>query len=142
VLLGSGIVGAIPMSYQWQSSGTNLDGATNTFLLLTNVPFAAAGNYSCVASNACGVITNATMTLTVLRSTLRFQSASLGMTTNGGFTFVLGSLSGHGTIIIYRSTNLIDWQPIWTNVPVVGTLPFTDPSAKNSPIMIYRASEQ
>ena len=142
VLLCSGIVGAVPMSYQWRFNGTNLDAATNAVLLLTNVAFSAAGYYSCIASNAYGVVSNSNMTLSVLRSTLQFLPASLSMTTNGSFAFILGSLSGHGSIIIYHSTNLIDWQPICTNAPVIGTLPFTDSSAKNSPIQFYRAVEQ
>ena len=41
-------------SYQWQFNGTNLDGATNTTLLLTNVTVAQEGDYIAVVSNTAG----------------------------------------------------------------------------------------
>ena len=44
----------IPSTYQWRFNGTNLGGATNSSLSLTNVQAANAGIYDVVVSNARG----------------------------------------------------------------------------------------
>ena len=42
--------------------------------------------------------------------------------TNGNFTLHLSGLSGQGNVVIYASTNLTAWTPIFTNPPVTGSL--------------------
>jgi regulation of enolase protein 1 (concanavalin A-like superfamily) len=57
-------------SFQWQSGGTNMPGATNQTLTLTNVPLTASGStFECVASNLLGSVTSAVATLTVIPDT-------------------------------------------------------------------------
>lgn len=58
--------GAGQVSYQWQRSGTNLTGATNATLSLTNVSVAQAGAYSVSVGNASGTTNSTVATLTVL----------------------------------------------------------------------------
>lgn len=58
--------GTAPLSYQWQLDATDLAGATSSALALTNVSFAAAGNYAVTITNAAGRIHSAPATLTVL----------------------------------------------------------------------------
>jgi alpha-tubulin suppressor-like RCC1 family protein len=72
---------------------------------------------------------------------LKFDVSSL-YTSNGGFMLVLTGLSGHGPVIIYSSTNLTDWNPIYTNPPQIGSLQLLDSSATNRPAQFYRAQEQ
>jgi hypothetical protein len=50
--------GSAPLSYQWQFNGTNLAGATNATLVLTNVQWAQAGSYDVVVSNPVGCTTS------------------------------------------------------------------------------------
>jgi alpha-tubulin suppressor-like RCC1 family protein len=57
------VVGALPIAFQWRFDGTNLLGATNSVLAVTNVLPAKAGLYTLVASNGLGVITNSEMEL-------------------------------------------------------------------------------
>src|SRR5262249_27101129 len=52
-------------SYQWQTNGVAIPGATNTSLLLTNVQLTDSGTYSVVMSNLVGFVTNSA-TLTVV----------------------------------------------------------------------------
>lgn len=59
-------VGALPMSYQWSFYGTNLPGATNQVLAVTNVQWSKAGPYALTASNSSGVTTNGAMMLSVV----------------------------------------------------------------------------
>jgi hypothetical protein len=55
-----------PFSYQWNFNGTNIDGATNSLLTLTNVQAADAGNYSVVITNFGGSVTSDVATLTLI----------------------------------------------------------------------------
>lgn len=50
--------GAWPITYQWQFEGTDLPGATNSVLELTNVHASHAGAYSVRASNPFGAVTS------------------------------------------------------------------------------------
>jgi hypothetical protein len=57
--------GGGPLVYQWRREGTNLPGATSSFLSLTNVQLADAGNYSVAISNNYGLVTSSNALLTV-----------------------------------------------------------------------------
>jgi alpha-tubulin suppressor-like RCC1 family protein len=138
VVFSSGAVGSAPMDFQWQYSGTNFAGATNYYLVLTNVPFSAAGAYGCIVSNPLGTVTNS-CNLTVLRSTPQFSSS--GSLSSAGFAGELDHLSGHGDVIVFASTDLVNWVPIFTNAPVTGSLQFLD-SGATSQSRFYRAVEQ
>ena len=54
-----------PLSYQWQSEGVPIEGATGSQLAFTNVILSQAGAYSVVITNVAGAITSAAATLTV-----------------------------------------------------------------------------
>ncbi|HEY5909890.1 MAG TPA: immunoglobulin domain-containing protein [Verrucomicrobiae bacterium] len=59
--------GSAPLSYQWYFEATNLLAwRTNAELVLSNVTLADAGNYLVVITNAAGLATSETATLTVL----------------------------------------------------------------------------
>jgi hypothetical protein len=64
-----------------------------------------------------------------------------GSLTNGTFTLHLSGLSGHGNVVIYASTNLTAWTPIFTNPPVTGSLDYVDSPPSNRPQRFYRAAE-
>jgi len=57
--------GSPPLSYQWSFRGSNLVGATNAFLTLTDVGLGAAGVYSVTVSDAGGAVTTSDAVLTV-----------------------------------------------------------------------------
>ncbi|MGA2747698.1 MAG: immunoglobulin domain-containing protein [Verrucomicrobiota bacterium] len=54
VWLHARAVGVQPMSYQWQIDGTDISGATNADLVLTNLGTAEVANYQALVSNAIG----------------------------------------------------------------------------------------
>jgi hypothetical protein len=54
-----------PLSYQWSFEGTNIVGATNTLLTLTNVQLSQGGNYNVLVSNAYGSVLSSNAVLTV-----------------------------------------------------------------------------
>jgi|SRR6185369_11705444 len=128
--------------YQWQFNGSNISGATNAFLTLTNISFAAAGEYRCLVSNVLGSTTSAAATLTVAHPPLLFSTLPTELNwSNGVFRARLSGLIGTGPVIIYRSTNLVNWDGIFTNPPVIGTLDYVDPAASNHTAHFYRAAE-
>jgi hypothetical protein len=55
--------GLAPLSYQWRQDGTNIDGATNSILLLPSLATSAAGVFSVTVSNALGTVTSANVEL-------------------------------------------------------------------------------
>ncbi len=136
-------VGTQPMNYQWQCNGTNILGATNASLTLSNLPLSAAGAYSCIVSNSLGSVASAAANVTISRSTVAFDASATGLQpTASGLQLTLTGLSGHGPSIIYASTNFTDWQPILTNAPTLGSVQFLDPDATNLADRFYRAVEQ
>jgi hypothetical protein len=56
----------------------------------------------------------------------------------GGFGFTLTSLT-HQTIVVEASTNLPNWQPIWTNTMPGASTNFVDPEWLNHSNRFYRA---
>jgi hypothetical protein len=67
--------------------------------------------------------------------------ANLQMTTNG-FQLQVDGSAGILSVVIDASSNLMDWQPIFTNPPVAGSLQFLDSAATNLSQRFYRARQQ
>jgi len=61
---------------------------------------------------------------------------------SNGLQLTLNGLDGQGAVIIYASTNLLTWTPIYTNPPATGTIQFLDTTATNHAMRFYRAVEQ
>jgi len=57
--------GTSPLDYQWSFNATNLVGATNATLVLTNVQTNQVGNYSVLVTNLYGSTNSVSVTLTV-----------------------------------------------------------------------------
>jgi hypothetical protein len=128
--------GTGPLFYQWSFSGTNLVGATNAWLTVTNVRMAQAGSYTMVVTNFAGsaasaaalIVTNPIITLTT----------GDGAMTPGGFNIQVSVPVGV-TYVILASTDLQNWTPIATNVAATGSVAFTDTSATNYSGRFYQA---
>jgi hypothetical protein len=59
------VAGTGPLSYQWRFNGADLNGATQSSLVLSNVRLAQAGDYSVVVANSVGAATSAVAVLVV-----------------------------------------------------------------------------
>jgi len=62
----SGIVGSTPITNQWQFNGTNINGATNASLTISDITPANAGSYQLFVSNPAGTNGSSVATLTVV----------------------------------------------------------------------------
>jgi hypothetical protein len=85
--------GTAPFSYQWYFNGTNVSGATNVTLTLTNVQTNNAGSYAVMVNNNWGSATSAVATLTVyvpptITSQPQSQTVMAGQSTS--FSVVAG----------------------------------------------------
>jgi len=58
--------GSTPLSFQWNFNGTNITGANNATLTLSNVQLTNAGNYAVTVTNLYGSVTSSNAVLTVL----------------------------------------------------------------------------
>lgn len=116
--------GWIPVpACQWRRDGTNIPGATNTTLLLTNFSAVQAGAYSVVMSNFVGVATNTVAHLS-LAGPLTLDYA--WTTNNGNAVFVI-SASDPAPFVLQSTTNLnTAWLPLATNQDACATLLFTN----------------
>ena len=74
---------------------------------------------------------------TVMLCAPQMAPGSAGMKP-GGFGFTLTRLTNQ-TIVVEASTNLVNWQPIWTNPPPGASADFVDPEWVNHPRRFYRA---
>jgi hypothetical protein len=131
-----GATGSNPLGCQWRFNGTNLAGATNPSLSLTNVQTASAGAYDVVVSNTAGLAASAPATLAVTLPEVRFVSVAL--LTNGQAQLLFSGVPGQD-YVIQASTNLVDWIPISVLTASNGPLPFIDPAATNFAWRFYRA---
>jgi hypothetical protein len=58
--------GTDPLTYQWKKNGSNISGASDTSLALTDLQFPDSGNYSLAITNPVGFTNSSTAALTVL----------------------------------------------------------------------------
>jgi alpha-tubulin suppressor-like RCC1 family protein len=131
ITLNAGAVGPAPLSLQWQLYGTNIVGATNSYLIFNNVQPEDSGTYTMVASNP---ITGATTSSNAVLSVIRSKPIILNQATNsfglfGGNTTLAVSIAGslpityqwqfNGTNIINATNTSLTLSNLgWTNTGV------------------------
>jgi hypothetical protein len=128
--------------FQWQLNGLDIPGATNAVLAIPFANWTNAGTYQIVVSDTFGSVTGPPMMLTVVRSPLWFDTSPGGIVvSNDGTHLRLLGASGVGPVVLFASTNLLDWEPILTNPPAIGAVQFIDTEAAVLPARLYRAAE-
>jgi hypothetical protein len=142
-LLATLAVGVQPLYFQWQRNGVNLAGETNATLLLTQAHLGTVGEYRCIVTNSLGSATGKSAAVSVLFPPPRLTTKLESLPAAGEpFTFTVSNLSGQGPVVIYSSTNLLDWTPIRTNAPGPLVFDFTDHDSLDADTRYYRASEE
>ena len=132
VLLGSNAtlnaaaLGTPPLNYQWQLNLTNLDGATNAYLALTNTQFTNEGNYTLVVSNAFGVTNTAAAYLNVVDFNESLNATNLLWSSGGDQPWYPETSITHDGIAALQSGAISGNQQstVQTSVNGPGTLSF------------------
>jgi len=83
-VMSVGVAGSPPLSYQWMLNGTNLVGATNAQLTLTDVQASSSGVYSVVMNNPLGTTISSNVTLNVGNSVPLILTQPAGQTIRSG----------------------------------------------------------
>ncbi|HTL73633.1 MAG TPA: FG-GAP-like repeat-containing protein, partial [bacterium] len=122
-------VGSPVLTYQWQQNGSDIAGATNATLTLSNVVYAQAGNYAVVVSNPGGMDTSSNVLLRVNRAPVADASATdtLAISPNGTNAVVVldGSRSSDpdGDALTYAWFNFGDTNAFATSIVAMESLP-------------------
>lgn len=117
-----------PLSFQWQKDSIPIPNATNDTLLLPNVKLSESGFYSVAISNGFAGMLSTPAALSVM-SPVSFLSNQFGFTFNG---------PAGVTVTVESSTNLIDWQPVFTNTVSSFPILFLDPGSTTNALGFYR----
>ncbi len=129
--------GSAPLAYRWYfNTNTLIAGATNSTLALANIQSTNTGTYSVVVTNSAGSVTSSVAVLTVSSGVVQPQVSSV-VFNSGTFGFSVSGSAGQ-SYLVQASTNLIDWNTLFTTNPA--TLPFvwSDLTATNFPKRFYR----
>jgi hypothetical protein len=94
--------GTPPLSYQWNSNGTNISGATNSSLILTNVQLNQAGNYAVLVTNVYGSILGSNALLTVLALSPSISIQPTNQTVFAGVSATLSVTAGGTPPLSYQ----------------------------------------
>ncbi|MEO5801933.1 MAG: immunoglobulin domain-containing protein [Verrucomicrobiota bacterium] len=135
VTLNVSASGSAPLNYQWLFNGTNIFGATNSLLPLTNVQLANEGDYGVLVSNFLGTASSSNATLTVIVP-LKFSAAAIS---SNQIQMFLDGQPG-SSYSIQASTNLVDWTEVANFVMTNRPFEFFD--ALTNEQRFYRVQEQ
>jgi len=138
VLAGSNVTfaafatGTTPIFWQWQFNSTNIDGATNATLVLTNITVDQAGVYSVTVTNPIGSSLSSAV-LSVYTSVVPAMD-SFSLNASNQIQFTVDGVPGFN-YDVQASTDLINWDSI---VTVIAPFDFTDTNTANLPQCYYR----
>ena len=137
VTFAANATSAALLQFRWQFNGSDISGATNTTLTLTNVQSGNAGIYSVVVTVVNVTVPPATFsaTLTIPSPTLLSQPQFLA---NGSFQLRLEGTPNR-SYFIDISSNMTSWSNLTTLAYTNGQMPFTDATTTNSAQRFYRA---
>jgi len=124
--------GSTPLSYRWQFNGTNIAGATNGSLTVSDVQTANAGLYTVVVSNLVSV-TSASASLSIYLPLVLEGPSYKAAAFQVQLTGAVGS-----NFVLQASTDLLTWTSLFTNVATTGFLTVTDIYAGDFNYRFYR----
>lgn len=142
---------SLTLSYQWQFNGSDLKtpGSSGTQLLTLGDEWITytqpyntstnAGKYSVKLTSTLGAsVTSSNAVLTLVSAPVAISGAR--MNTNG-FQVHLTGMTGVN-FVVYASSNLTTWTPVYTNTDGTGSANYTDTSAANFNEKYYRVMIQ
>ena len=137
--------------YQWQFNGVDLKtpGSSGTKLLTLLDPVISytqpnntsnkSGNYSVLLTSTLGASRmSSNAVLRVVSTPVAFSSANLG---TNGFQLHLTGITGVN-YVVYASSNLVNWVPVYTNTSLSGSADYVDTAAAQFSARYYKVLTQ
>jgi hypothetical protein len=137
--------------YQWQFNGVDLKtpGSSGTKLLTLLDPLISytqpnntsnnAGNYSVLLTSTLGASRmSSNAVLRVVSTPVAFSGARPG---TNGFQLHVTGITGVN-FVVYASSNLVNWVPIYTNTSLTGSAEYTDAEAMHLNSRYYKVLTQ
>ena len=135
-------MGSTPLTYQWLFGGTNIPGATQAALNLTNVQAANAGDYAVVVSNAVSSVISADAQLIVIGVVSTPMKLAIGVQPNGSISIQFSGTPGASYSVIGTSDislPLASWTVLGQATEYsTGLYQFTDTRSANNSERFYR----
>ena len=129
--------GSASLNYQWYfNTNTPIGGATNSTFTINSVQGTNAGVYSVIVTNSAGSITSTNALLATTGGTTPPQ-LSAPIFGNGVFSLTINGNSGPD-YIVQVSTDLVNWDSIFTNHAPAPPFVWSDVSAGNFSQRFYR----
>jgi photosystem II stability/assembly factor-like uncharacterized protein len=140
-------VGNPPLTFQWQKNGTNVIGATNPTLTLSNLLRGDGGTYSVFVTNGFSNLQSSNAVVRIILAE-RFgqptllpgnQIQLLFNDADGGAMLTTNDIA---TFEVFGSTNLLNWFAITNSLTLTnGSIIFQD-AITNAPQRFYKVLEQ
>ena len=139
VTLSVTATGTSPLRYQWRRNGSNLSGATNATLLLSNLQPSQAGSYDVVITNNWGLAASsvAIVSVNIVNNPPVHLNWAVDQT-NGQPRFRL-TWTANQDFVIEASTDLLNWIALMTNAAPLRVSEFVDPGTSLYPQRFFRA---
>jgi hypothetical protein len=125
------------LNYQWQYEGLDIEGATNSTLVVADAQAHNAGRYVAIIKNAVGSLSSTPALLTVLVPPRIMEF--LGLSAPAGLPLILTVNSDPGVgYVLDVSANLSDWAPLTTFTNDAGIMELIDADVTNVLPRFYR----
>ena len=134
------------MQYQWQLGGIDIPNATNRVLSVIGISQSNQGKYRVIVRNAIGSAISKEARLNVEETAPQAPlSLEIVRSPEVGLFIRVNGLSGTKMLRMECSTNLINWDTLWSTTPTGSTFEWSDPVlslGSNDVTRFYRAIEQ
>jgi hypothetical protein len=126
------------------SSAVNWEtlGYTNIIRYTPPTNYIGTDTFNFIVYDNLGNSTTGVVTVAVLPLSLQFNiSPGIFHFTAQGLQLQVDGARTNSPVVIYASTNLVNWNAIFSNAPTLGSVQYVDPAATNRQPRFYRASQ-
>ncbi len=139
--LSATVSGGAPINYYWLCNGHCVATNQTGTLTITNAQAANAGYYQLVITNSSGSVTSSLASVSITNIPVAFMSGKNAIGYSPGKVILqLTNLTGQGAVVVYASTNLTQWSPLYTNPSGFGSFSYTNTFTNSYRSRYFRAT--